>query len=463
MKSPCSLLNSVKGSISAHGMLERGDRVVVAVSGGADSVCLLDVLARLVPDFGLELLVAHFEHGLREAEDGPETRFVEKLAREMSLPFELGTAGDLKKESGSLEERAREARYSFLEHVKTKCGAQKIALGHTLDDQAETVLMRLLRGSGTKGLSGIPPVRAPGIIRPLIGTPRKEVEGYLGSRGLKWITDSSNRDRNFLRNRIRLELLPELLRYQPRLVERLGALARDIREEDRFLDGLAAQWVEAHGEFPAGGVLVLPREETLGLDPALRLRVLRRALGWVAGGLRRIDRRHVEAVEGLARGQRPQSEISLPNRILARRSYDKLIFGSTHAKIGAPFELQLPSPGLYEIKEAGTCVHLQEKARRDIDLLNETPLKAFLDADKIHFPLTLRSILPGDRFIPLGMKGRRKIKDFLIDLKVPAEDRSRIPLLLSRGAVAWVCGYRIDERFKVGEGTERIFEASLIY
>jgi tRNA(Ile)-lysidine synthase len=456
-----SLLKKVSITLSRHGMLESGDCVVIAVSGGADSVCLLDVLNRLVPELGLRLIVAHYDHGLRKADDERETRFVKELARRINLLCEVGRASGLSKEFGSLEERAREFRYRFLEEIREKHGAQKIALGHTLDDQAETVIMRFLRGSGSTGLSGIPPTRDQGIIRPLIDIRRKEVEEYLMSRGLTWQMDSSNQDTGYLRNRIRLELLPELIQYQPQLVEQLGDLAKTLREENRFLDALAREWFETHFNDLGDGSISIPRVETLRIDPAIRGRVIRRAIERVAGGLRRIERRHVEAIEELARGERPQGEINLPKGLTVKRSYDRLVCGFMSQEEKAHFTLEIPSEGTYGIKEAGIRITIKQKNPNSLIRLDGSPLTVFLDAGKVKFPLTLRSILPGDRFVPLGMQGHRKIKDFLIDLKIPSEERPGIPLLLSGDTIAWVCGYRMDDRFKLEEGTEKVLEVTL--
>jgi len=228
-----SLTAIVRSTLKDRGMVREGDRVVAAVSGGADSVCLLDVLARLSMELGLDVAVAHFDHGLRKDQDQSETLFVKDLAEGLELPFYTEKASPpLQGRAGSLEERARDARYAFLERVRQAHRARRVAVGHNMDDQAETVLMRLLRGSGPSGLSGIPLVREPGIIRPLISVRRRDIEAYLKARGLPWRVDPTNLKTRHLRNRIRLELLPLLLDFQPRLVERLGGLADLIRDGD---------------------------------------------------------------------------------------------------------------------------------------------------------------------------------------------------------------------------------------
>ncbi|MFP4037075.1 MAG: tRNA lysidine(34) synthetase TilS, partial [Desulfobacteraceae bacterium] len=414
---------------------------------------------RLSSGMGLSLVVAHFDHGLRPGEDESETRFVAGLARERGLAFETEKARGLR-EGGSLEERAREARYAFLERVRDKYVAGLIALGHTLDDQAETVLMRLLRGSGPGGLGGIPPVREPGIIRPLIRLRRAEIEAYLRVRGLSWLIDPTNLRPCYLRNRIRLELIPELLEYQPRLVEQLGETADLIREEDYYLAGLAREWLDQWGVEVEGGV-VLPRRRAAGLQRPLLRRVLRCAVERAAGDLRAVGRGHVEAAVEIILGERPQARVDLPSGWSIRRSYGQVIISRAGGGKRPLFHAWIPGPGEYAVDGAGLRVFVEERSRGEVGSLDISPDAGFLDADKVSFPLELRPWRAGERFMPLGMKGRKKVKDFFIDLKVPSEKRAGTPLLLSRGTPVWLCGFRIDERFKVTEKTSRVLEIRL--
>jgi len=244
-------LRKVIDTIARYGMIHPGDRVIVGVSGGPDSVCLLDILHRLKEELSTDLVLAHFEHGLRPEEDPGETEFVRQLASRLHYPFETEKGSPLRPGTSFVQEEVlRNARYDFLERTRKKHGAHKIALGHNLEDQAETILMRLLRGSGSAGLAGIPPVRNKTIIRPLIQLGRKEIEAYLESRRLKHLVDSSNLRAIHLRNRIRLELIPILKKYQPQVIKRLAEAAVILRSEDEFLDGLAGDWVAK--EFNSG-------------------------------------------------------------------------------------------------------------------------------------------------------------------------------------------------------------------
>jgi len=457
-----TLIRIVRDTVSRYGMVDRGDRVVVAVSGGADSICLLHVLCRLAPEHGLRLVVAHFDHGLRADEDHADTLFVEEQARSRGLPFEVERAPALGDRTGSLEERAREARYAFLERVRQAHRAERLALGHTLDDQAETVLMRLLRGAGPTGLAAIPPVREPGIIRPLIRVRRREIEACLESEGLSWRLDPTNQETRYLRNRIRLELLPHLLRLQPRLVEHLGDLADLVREEDEFLDRLSLQWITANAEKDPAGGTALPLHRFLKEPRPLERRIVRLTLRREAGGLRRIHRGHVRAVMDLARGDRPQAGIHLPGGLQVQRSYDRLIFGLVEPPVDrAGVHEIFPGPGTVTVARAGLRVVLELRDRADVGSLDQGPWTAYLDADIARFPLTLRSLQIGDRLVPLGMRGHRKVKDVFIDGKVPLNERSRALLLLSDDAPLWLCGHRIDDRCRITDGTTRVLEVRM--
>ncbi len=454
-------IRKVADTISRNRMLVCGDRVIVAVSGGADSVCLLDILYQLRGRFGVDLVVAHFDHGLRPGEDKSETEFVVSLARNLDLPFKTGRAGALLyKETSSLEERAREARYQFLEEVRANIGAKKIALGHNLMDQAETVLMRLLRGSGPSGLAGIPPARNEKVIRPLIELGREEIEGYLEERGLRYISDPSNLDTRFFRNKIRLELLPHLKKYQPRIVEILGKTAKIMRTDEAWLEEEAEGWIDRVGKREANGKVSIPLSPFASLPEALKGRVIRQALKAAGGSLRRVGFGHVEAVKGLAAGERSQARIGLPNGVTARRVYDRLVFSRRPARPTKDYCYLLGRPGEFYLESLGCTVTLNEMERGILSDMGVSPWTAFLDAGPITYPLMIRNFRPGDRFLPLGMTGHRKLKDFFIDLKVSSEVRGRIPILTCRETVVWVCGLRIDDHFKVTTETRRILKVS---
>ena len=441
-------------------MIRPGDLAVVAVSGGPDSVCLLHMLCELKDALKLQLIVAHFDHGLRPDEDAFETRFVRGLAESLNLPFETAKGRLLAKTtSGSREEAARTARYAFLERVRKKSKAQKIALGHNLNDQAETIQMRLLRGSGPSGLTGIPPCRDGAIIRPLIEIHRLEIENYLKAKRLAFVTDSSNLAADYFRNRIRLELMPLLERYQPQIVRLMGRTAEILRDENDYLERIADAWLSNEATYHPGNSWEVSIPSFLGLPVALRRRALRLLIGMVKKDLRRINWDHIEAIHKLAQAEKPQAVLKLPVGVEIRRTYDKLaVHPRGKKKKGASFSYSLHGPGKHTIREIGRTLSIEEIENKKGLRLRGSARTVFVDGDNLEFPLTLRTFEPGDRFVPFGMKGSKKIKDFFMDLKVPVEERRSTPILCFGDTPVWVCGFRIDDRFKVTPETKRLLK-----
>lgn len=456
---PARLMHKVRKTIDAHEMLKVGDKVVVAVSGGPDSVCLLDVLEKLAPEYKIRLIVAHFDHTLRPHEDEEETEFVRQLARQYGIEFHTAKASEtIHSSKGSLEERARKQRYAFLEQVRAKTNANKIALGHQLNDQAETVILRLLRGSGMQGLAGILPVRDRVFIRPLLSVSRQEIIRYLAHRGLKWVDDSSNLSTDPLRNRIRLELIPLLQSYQPRIVEILARTADTLQLDNSFLEDCAAGWLEKHTIQSNSNSVSLHLNPLLALHPSLQRRVLRAAIKKLTGSLRKISHANIVAALGILHNPAPQSELHLARRILIKKRYNRIIVERKDSSVQEDFTYQIERPGVYSIKEINGCLYLTELRATEELPLASSPWEAFLDAEKLHYPLTIRPFRPGDRMIPLGMKGRKKVQDLFVDNKVPLELRTRIPLVFSKGEIAWVPGIRIGENYKVTPNTSKVLK-----
>jgi tRNA(Ile)-lysidine synthase len=457
------LVLAVRKTIQKYDMIQPGDRVVVAVSGGADSVALLHALWELRGELRLSLTVAHLDHGLRP-EGEKEAAFVRKLARKVGAPFHCGKAdvGSCMKERGlSVQEAAREVRYAFLAGLAQKNRASKIALGHTADDQAESVVMRILRGSGTRGLSGIPPVRDGIYVRPLIEVWREEIESFLKGKRVSYLTDPSNTSLHYLRNRVRHELLPLLRQYNPRVRQVLVQMADIFRAEEEFWQKYLTE------KFPC--VVRSRRKEHLILDvPSLlaqplpiRLRCLRHAIEKVQGHLRRIHLSHIWAIHTLLEGPDPNRTLRLPQGLVVTRAYQGLHF-SRSQEDPPPFEHPVPGPGYIEIPEIGRAVRFETQPRKRKVVYEESPNVALLDFDDLDFPLTLRSFRPGDRLQPLGMEGEKKVKDLFIDCKIPALQRKQVPLLLQGDRLLWVAGVRIDHRARLKPGTRRILRAELI-
>lgn len=458
-------LNAVCSTIRAHAMIAPGDHVVAAVSGGADSVALLYALCALKDQLQARLTVAHLNHGLRGEDARREAVFVETLARDLGLPC-VCEVRDVRAEKSlegvCLQEAARSVRYRFFDDVLTRCSADRLALGHTMDDQAETVLMRLLRGTSTRGLGGIPPVRGTAIIRPLIHTRRSDIEQFLRRRGLSFVQDTSAREQHYLRNRIRHELMPLLSRqYNPRIVEALCTTAALARDDEALLQKAAAEAADGYTE-ESGGTLRLP-VRLLSENPRAAGRIVRRAFERLHGSCRGLSSAHVRNVTALCGCEGSDAQVPLPGGIIVRREYDSLLM-STVCRPAEPFSLtvdRLPAdivipPGdvrvtMCRVPDAcmiGTC---RQQAANTLHLA----------AESISMPLTIRSWRPGDRMRPLGFHAEKKIKALFAEKKVPVRLRARIPLIESGDMIACVGALRIAEHCRVTPGSSAVIAVTV--
>jgi len=452
----------VLSTIREHQMISSGDKVIVAVSGGPDSVCLLGILSRLQELLNVTLVVAHLDHGLRPGEDQRETEFVETLARKLAIPCIVESASQLKKAQGnSLEQRAREARYTFLEELLGTHQAQRVALGHNKNDHVETVLMHLLRGTGLAGLSGIPPVRESRYIRPLIRITREAILGYLREKDLSYMTDSSNLERDYLRNRIRLELIPALSAYQPRLLERVDDLAFICRQENQFMEKEAERHLAPIILSGSEQGLDISVEALQCLPLALQHRVIRAAIQKAKGNLRKVHLGHIRAILDLIENPKPQGNIDLPGHIVVKKRYTILRFSCGKDTSASDFLYTIEEPGRIHVHPIDCMITCEEVLPEDFTARDHTDWQCFLDLEALKWPLVVRNVRPGDTCMPLGLNGFKKVKDIFIDKKVPREERKRIPILESQGDIVWVGGIRVDHRYRVTEDTKRILRCKI--
>ncbi|MDY6950888.1 MAG: tRNA lysidine(34) synthetase TilS [Thermodesulfobacteriota bacterium] len=460
-------LAGVDAAIEHYNMLAPEDIVVVGVSGGPDSVALLHCLVALKERRCLNVVVAHLNHQLRGETASQEAVFVKSLALRLGVPCEIGerdVASYAHEHRLSIQEAARKVRYAFYRDVCRKHGATKIALGHQADDNAESVLIHLLRGTGPKGLAGIPPVRDRCIIRPLIEMHRAQILRFLEAGGVAYVEDQSNVDFKYLRNRIRHELLPSLrAEYNPKVVWALTRLAAIARDEEDFWGGqVAAAFKELVLEQKKDS-LVLSASGLAGLHPALVRRLVRHAVLSLRGDLRRLGHQHVEAVVHLATSSSPSGRIDLPRGVMALRDRDELLFLLGLPEKRPAFEYQISSTGSTFLHEISARLRLSLCEVTQVGAPGTYPSStAFMDLSAVPFPLTVRSPQAGDRFRPLGMSGSQKVKTFFINLKVPRWKRRRCPILLSGSKIVWVAGYRIDDSAKVTEKTTQVLKAELL-
>jgi tRNA(Ile)-lysidine synthase len=451
-----------------------GDRALVAVSGGPDSVALLHVLHELRNEFSLHLEVAHLQHGIRGAEAEEDARFVAELAERLALPFHLKKIDLPRMRSeagrGNLEALARKERYRFFAAVVRERNLGKVATAHTLDDQAETVLMWLLRGSGMKGLGGMEPSRhfqpegcmadeSIVVARPLLMVSKAEIVDFLNAKGIAYRVDRTNQDDRLVRNWIRLELIPKLeARSGPGFSTRLAHQAELLRCDEWVLEGIAKRELDQIRR--ADG---LDRELFLKQPAALQRRILRLWIGGARGYLLGVNFDHVAAMLELIAEGPPQGRLALPGGLELMKEYQVLRLVKRKRKWKpAPcysYALQIGTP--LSIPESGLTV-CSERMAAPLAHLPDSLSDAVFDAALLPRTLTLRNFRRGDRYRPLGMPGHRKVKDLFVEKKVPFSVRATLPLLLAGDEILWIPGLGRSETAKIGPETEEILRLRVI-
>jgi len=446
--------------LSLHEQIEanlaRQGRIGVAVSGGADSVFLLYALHEL----GTAVAILHVNHKLRGEESELDEQFVRHLGSHLGLPVWVRFA---KVESGNVEQEARQARYAFFEEQIAAGLCDSVATGHTKDDQAETVLGRFLRGSGTAGLSGIRPVTATGIVRPLLHLGRDEIRASLRQRGIDWREDRSNLDTAFLRNRLRLDIMPRLAVLNPSLPDVLASFADWAQGEEDFWDGEMKR-LEAEILIPNRDAVLARTGDLRRLPVAAERRLIRRMIDRVRGSLRSIDFRHVEAVRGLVASTEGSGRLQLPD-VDIYRSFDWLRIAPVgfDTRLERDFELPLSVPGVTEVPERGIRLAIETAAPRTgkggegvyNDEVNALDRDA-LDREKPAGALLLRNWRPGDRLQPPGRTSAEKIKTLFQESRIPLWERRNWPVIVSGGSVVWARRFGASREFAAGPDSERI-------
>ena len=482
MSAPSSLERQVAGSLRRAGFLRQaqddpsGVTLVVAASGGPDSTALLRCLHRLRDEHSLTLHVAHLNHDFRGAEADHDAAFVQRLADGLALPCSIDKQDPIayQRERGlsSFEQAAREMRYAFLSAVAASVGAVAITLGHTADDQAETVLLHLLRGSGIHGLRGMAevagwpwpePKPGPMLFRPLMGATKADTAAYCRELGQLYREDSGNYMWRFTRNKVRHDLMPRLARdYNPRVREALTRLSRAAAEDMDYIEReLSRLWPDV--AYERGGEAGLSISALSPLHPALQRHALRRAYAGVAGDARSLGESHLDAMLSLLRQQRGGRAIDLPRGVRARREGGALFLSRhaghpQHAQLHGEHSIVLPQiPGeTLETAFGRWRVSLQAAGPGQPAPCpeGETPqFAAILNCDALGDVATVRTRRPGDRFQPSGMTGTKKLQDFFTDAKIPREQRDSIPLLVCERGIAWVVGHRVAAWAGAGPGS----------
>lgn len=483
------MIDKVKETLERFSMLKEGARVLLCVSGGPDSVAMLSVFNSLKKSMCLELFIAHLNHKLRGIDSDKDEEYVRVLSKRYKLPI-VTAQENIKTFAQSnkltLEEAARRVRYNFFLKVAEQMNIDVIATAHTRDDQAETVLMRLLRGTGLRGLRGISPVRKLNgfiLIRPLINIRRREIEDYLYEKKIKPRLDITNLKPGFFRNRIRLKLLPLLEKeYNPGVKELLSSLADVLDEDYNYLNLQQEKAFKKLAKITKENTITFHlatfKREHLSIQRAL----VRKAIEFLKGTLGRIEYRHWQELEALIYKKPPGSIVHLPGEAEVIKTKTTLKFRKgrrQRSQRKRPEAATIKIPGVTRfgskrisariLKRRGSISKSShsgqglDKFRTFAKVWSKHPkTEEYFDMEKADSPLTLRLREPGDRMTPLGMKGYKKIKDIFIDEKVPRKIRNNIPLVVSAsGEILWLCGIKMSDRCKISSRTRKILKLKL--
>jgi tRNA(Ile)-lysidine synthase len=453
------LPRTVRRTIEKYGMFSHGDRVVVAVSGGPDSVALLHILDSLKDIYGIKLHAAHLEHGLRGDESVEDMEFVEALCESLSIPITTGSekVGEIADRDGlSVEAAARKARYAFLDDVLMETGFKKIATGHNANDQAETVLMNLMRGSGIAGLSGMKPAMGDKILRPLIEARRSEIMAYLEKKNIAYRTDSSNADTRFERNKVRSVLIPLIEKeFNPGIVDTLARTASVFSMVYEFFKDEVDKSMRTAVKTEEGRV-TLNLELFNPYPDIVKLFTFHKVLGLLEDDEQVISYDTLSALLNVAGKSRSGSRIDIGAGIIALKEFDSIVIGRDLA-LYEPYEVQLNVPGETVIEGAGYVYRAEVlKEKPETPDVYKSGESAYFDFNELGLPLVARNWREGDRFVPFGLKGSKKVHDVFIDEKVPISKRTMIPLVSDADGVIWVTGVRRADRARVTDKTGTI-------
>lgn len=465
------IIDRVKKTIKKYSLISQNDHILIGLSGGPDSVCLLKILSLLKDEFDIKISAAYIDHGLRAEEILYEKRICHDLCNSLNIPYiekSIDVKNYIEKTGINKQQAARELRYSAFYDIATYINANKIALGHNADDQAETIIMRILRGAGPTGLSGIPPIRfykknfngyKVYIIRPLIEIKRTDIEKFLQKEKLIFAIDSSNLKDEYLRNKIRHFVMPFFKKINKDIVKTLCKTADILRDEERYFDltvtkslmKLISRKSDEHIE-----LFLSPLES---MDTVLMRRVLRRAIDETIG-LKGINFYHIEEIINLIKWGKAGDRLYLPHNIRVIKGYSNLVLTCRRPQKVAPFLLNLQEESI--LKESSIVLQSDLLDINNLKDYGDGKKSASLDFDKLRPPLKIRGRRNGDFFYPLGLGKKKKIQDFFVDEKIPRDERDSIPLLVdSSNNIVWIVGYRVDDRYKVDKNTKRVLKLTI--
>ena len=456
------IFEKVIKTIKEHDLIEQDDKVIVALSGGPDSVCLLHILNRLKEDLNLEIYAAHLNHQIRGLEAQKDAYYVAQLCESMGITYfirSIDVPEYCKRKGFSIEEGARKLRYEMFEEIKDKTKSNKVAIGQNLNDQAETVMMRIMRGTGLKGLKGIDYIRNGDIIRPILDISRSEIEEYCDKYDLKPRIDKTNLESIYTRNKIRLELLPYMKdNFNENVIESIVRMSSSLKNDNDYIETNANEiFIDITNINDK--VVEIDIDKYKKLHIAMKSRIVRKAIESIYGSTKNIEQKHIDDVFELESDDKIDKQINLPNGIFVYRKEKKFILTTEEIIIeDIKFCYNIPSNGYKKIKEIGIIVETQTANINSYRGSKSNKDTKVFDLNKIKGGLVVRNKEDGDK-IKLSV-GSKKIKDLFIDLKIPRENRSKVPVIQDEQGILLVGDYRVSEEYKVDQTTKEVLKVT---
>lgn len=456
------IFEKVLSTINKYELIKKGDKIVVGLSGGPDSVCLLHILSRMKDEWDLEIYAAHLNHQIRGIEAQKDAFYISKLCEEMGITFfikSINVPEYCEKNGVSIEEGARQLRYEMFSEIKDKTKANKVAIGHNLNDQAETILMRIMRGTGLQGLKGIDYIRDGVIIRPILDIERKDIEEYCKHYKLNPRIDQSNLESIYTRNKIRLDLIPYMKdNFNSNVIESIVRMGNSLRSDNDYLENEALIKFKDISKINSDSVELKINSYT-NLHSAIKVRVLRNAIKQILGDTNFIDQRHIDDIIELEDESKIDKVINLPRGIFVYRKKDSIIITNKEIVIEElEFCYNIPSNGFIKIREIGVVIETQVMSIDKYKRSKSDKSCKWFDFNKIEGGIVARNRRTGDKIKLSG--GSKKIKDLFIDIKIPKEDRSKVPIIADSQGILSVGNIRNSENYKIDSQTKEVLKVS---
>lgn len=447
-------------TIKKYNLIEKGDKIVLGLSGGPDSVCLLHILNRLKEVLDIEVYAAHLNHQIRGMEAQKDALYVSQLCESLGITFfvkSINVPQYCKENKLSLEEGARKLRYEMFFEIKEKLNANKIAIAHNMNDQAETVLMRMMRGTGLQGLKGIDYIRDEVIIRPILDIERSEIEAYCEKYELNPRIDATNLESIYTRNKIRLELIPYMKEnFNSNVTESIVRMSNSLKSDNDFIEEEAFKKFKEVA-FIDGDNLEIKLDKYIKLHKSLKTRIIRHSIKYVLGDTNFIDQKHIEEIIELESQNKIDKKIVLPRGLFVYRQKNKLLFTTKEIVFEEiEFSHKVPKNGMVKISEANMIIETETMSINRYKSLKKDKSSKWFDCNKIEGGIIVRSRKPGDK-IKLSM-GSKKLKELFIDLKIPKEERDKIPVVQDDNGILCVGNFRNSEAYKIDETTKEVLK-----